>query len=449
MSCCTIKKETNSSIKEFDLLKKEFDVVELKNEDKYRVLTLKDKTGNAVIKDSVWLQLKIIYGSDSGRYNKTDNEILSSVCKDVLDWIKVLKDFDKSATQPKQMSLFEEDNTLENELEPLPENPTSDGKWGKYFNDCNRINKNNLMKQYGFFELFNDWNNAYLYKGIDYRPLLPTNDELIEMCKNAIISVSKTKKGYGRFDDYWWDDEYNWVTRDGALSDFEFMNRIKFQLRLYLVPYFEEKYISTDLSYSSFELGDKISHRFWFDGREMNHYGSFDNDKSKLPKYDINTPEFLEWCRNFFKVDYKEVISDDKILEENLNYYFKRIIGYDNDEFFIKEVINTSKDYKAFKSRFLSYCKSNNMEIGNGGGSGYSLDGFSGSIALDKKGCIEITQNLNLRLSLNRNINDLEVKGDDVIVFNIKGDDIYKKAFELMNKKTIKEVNLFDFLDAA
>ena len=49
------------------------------------------------------------------------------------------------------------------------------------------------------------------YQDIDYRKHLPkSNKEMIELVKDAIIRGTTSEKGHGRFDDFWWDDEYKW-----------------------------------------------------------------------------------------------------------------------------------------------------------------------------------------------------------------------------------------------
>ena len=83
----------------------------------------------------------------------------------------------------------------------------------------------------------------------------------------------------------------------------------------------------------------------------------------------------------------------------------------------------------------------------NGGGSGYSIDGFSGDYSFYKKGEVKVEQNCQIREDLNRDI-DLEINDyDEYIVYKLVGDEIYKKAFELFNKKEVaNQVTLFDFV---
>ena len=72
---------------------------------------------------------------------------------------------------------------------------------------------------------------------------------------------------------------------------------------------------------------------------------------------------------------------------------------------------------------------------------------------LGKKGKITINQRLEDRIELNRNVDGLE--RDDwkdnnyVVVYSLSGDEIYKKAFELLNEREVaNQVSLFDFLAA-
>jgi hypothetical protein len=445
MSCCTVKKQkTSSSIKEFDLLKNHFDIVELEDKDKYRLLTLKDKTKsfNSDIDWIVWLQVKVSYGYQDRYTTRDDNYMLEQVCKKIYTWIDILKNFDKN-NQTKQLSLFA-DEIDENELEPEPQMPTTDGGWSKYHKECEDIRKRNLMKQYSFFELLDI--EYYTYSGIDYRSKLPTIEGIREKLKQAII---KGTNNPGRYDEFWFDYP-SYLTRDGGLSDIELKIRLR-SIRLFLVPYTSPFKAWTDDSYSLHTREESIDYRFYLDGERLTTCGPHDNDKLDLPTYnDLYNLEFLDWVRNTLNIPYKEVISDDDILRENLRHYFNSLLWYGKVNYDFVKKIQTFQNWKQFKTDINLYLKINNIDS-NGGGSAYSLDGFSGNYSKDKKGQIKITQKQNERISLNRNV-DLPLNDyGEYIIYDLTGDEIYKKAFELLNEhsKNRVQTSLFDFMELA
>ena len=155
-------------IKNFDKLCKYFDVVEIdSSNEKYNLLTCKDKIHkiNPNIKFSVWLQLKIQKNVQTSKIidQWSDTEYIESCINSILNWIDSLKNFDKS-NQSVQLSLFDEPQSGI-VLEKLPNSPIQgeERAWTKYHNTRDRIQKSNLMKQYTFFELFNDSSSYWLY----------------------------------------------------------------------------------------------------------------------------------------------------------------------------------------------------------------------------------------------------------------------------------------------
>jgi hypothetical protein len=453
MSCCTIKKETSSAIKELDILKSKFDEVVLEDMKDYRLLTLRDKANKSNYDWITWLQVKIPYGSskkDGYVSPRTSEEYLSGVCKSIFDWVDILKNFEKS-NKNKQLSLFSDDS--EDDLETEPEMPSSEnGNWEKYFKACNKVRKNNLMKQYSFFELCDLVDAWYSYREPwvieTWKKQLPSSDkEMIELVKDAIIKGTSTDEGRGRFDDYWWDDEYGYMTCDGALSDIELINRVKSLIRLYLVPYTSYFHVNTDLSYSSWIREEQTEYRYWFDGKKI--IGSSWSAEKDLPPYELYDLEFIDWLRNYFGIPYRDVVSDDFVLERNLCHFFTSMLWYGSDEYDHKAKINTFKDWKQFKADILSFLKKKNIDGSNGGGSGYSIDGFASSYDKGGKGSIKIKQSMDVRINLNRTVDESTL--DDygyVEIFNLSGDDIYKEAFRVLKKETVKQTSLFDFMAA-
>ena len=441
MSCCIVKKDTTSSVEELNKLGKYFDEVVLEKKEKYQLLTLRDKTTKLNYNYIVWLEVKVSYSKKEKHNTRTDEDILKKVCKSILCWIDALKNFDKSNVG-KQLSLFEEENS---ELEKEPEMPGAgeDKSLNSYYKKRDEVRKRNLLKQYGFFDLLSI--DYYTYSGIDYREQLPNISEVRELYKQAIL---KGMNNPGRYDDFWFDTP-SYLNKDGALSDIELKNRISRTIRLFLLPYKSFKKGFADNSYTWHPYNREIDYRYYLDGTKLTAWSSQDYDKLDLPSYDgVFNNELLEWVRQTMGIEKAEAISDDDILRKNIKSFMSRLIGYDAfKKYDFDKKINTFKDWKQFKASIKALVPDGN----NGGGSGYSLDGFSGSISIDRKGEIEITQNIKERIELGRNVDDLEIdkfNEDHVVVFNLIGDDIYKKAFELFSKKSIKQQSLFDFLTA-
>ena len=111
------------------------------------------------------------------------------------------------------------------------------------------------------------------------------------------------------------------------LSDFELLERVRFQTRLYLVPYKNFSYVSTDLSYSHCEFKESIRHRFYFiNGKLESHGGGY--DKEDLPQYKINSKELVAWLRETLNVPYKGIDSDENILEKGISQFLDSYLWY-------------------------------------------------------------------------------------------------------------------------
>lgn len=426
-------------------LKKHFDEVLLDRTEFCNVLTLRDKANRANYDYIVWLQVKIPFKNHNSHSGESDEQYIEGVCKDILDWVDLLKNFDKS--ESKQLSLF--DDGSEDELEKIPEMPTngSDGSWSKCHNECERIKKNNLKKKYSFFELCsiaNSWHSyndpSVVQSWIDKLP--KTNAEMIALVKAAIVKGTSSEEGHGRFD-----DPTRYMTRDGALSDFELIARVKHLIRLYLVPYTRYFHVNTDLSYSAWELETKKAYRFWFDGKKIQGM-SWLND-NELPEYELYDEKFISWLRDYFHIEYKEVMNDEDVLKSTLVHLFKSAYRECDTPFDVLEEIKKSKSFNEFKAKALSHAK-----LGNGGSGGYFKDGFSTDIDLfaGKKGhVIKIRQLAQLRIDLGRSIEGMEVDNycqRDVYVYKLTFAEALEKAYELFGSPKPKQLDLFDFLAA-
>ena len=266
--------------------------------------------------------------------------------------------------------------------------------------------------------------------------------------KDAIIKGTSSEEGYGRFEDFWWDDCSGYMTRDCALSDFELIARVKGLIRLYLVPYTRYSYVYTDNSFSSWEHETKTDYRFWFDGKKIQGMSWLKTDD--IPEYELYDHKFIAWLRNYFKIPHKDVISDDDILRENLEGLFERAFNKnERSNFDAIDEIKKAKNVNEFKAKALAHAK-----LSNGGGSGYSIDGFCASFSLDsgKNGhVITIKQSIQQRVELDRNIKGLEVDSWDnkrVYVYKLTFVEALEKAYELFGPQKPKQLDIFDFLAA-
>lgn len=434
-----------NQIKGLDDLKKIFDVVEIdENNEKYNLLTCKDlvKRFGSNIDYSVWIQLKISKGhTKNTNYGtpKDSKSYLEDCLLDLNNWVELLINFDKNNSK-QQLSLFEEDNVLELEKEPVSPRGGEDNDWNGYFKKVEKVRKNNLLKQYSFFELFNDHSSSWLYTDIDWRKFIPSQNEIVTMFKNTIL---KYKDKPGRYEDGWFDDTSKWITRDGALSDFELFERVRFQLRLYLVPYKSFGHVITDLSFNHSYFEESIEYRFYLNNGKLESYGSYDYDKTDLPIYDLNNEEFVSWLRKTLDVPTKEIDSDDEVLNNGIEQFLNSFLWYGREEYNWKTRIKNFKDWKSFKNDFFSFKKMKNID-NNGSSSLIASDGYRGSLNYDKnKYGITILQDKKLREELNRKIIPTDYN-DDSLVIELKGDEVFKKAFELFG--SVKQVSLLDFM---
>lgn len=427
-------------------LKRKFDIVEIDDShEKYNILTCKDivRRGGTIINYIVWLQLKINKSHEvKNNYStkKDSKTYLEDCLKDLNLWVELLINFDKKNTK-QRLSLFEEDNVEILEKEPDSPRGGEDNTWNSNNRKVEKVRKNNLLKQYSFFELFNEHSSLWLYTDIDWRKFLPTQDEFVNMFKNIIL---KYKDNPGRYDDGWFDDEYNWITRDGALSDFELFERVRFETRLYLLPYKHYGRVSTDLSFSHTYFEESIDYRFYFNNGKLESYGSCDYDKKDLPKYNLYSEEFINWLRETFNVPFKEIDLDDEVLRSGIEQFLDSYLWYGREEYNWQNRIKNFKDWKSFKNDFFNFKKEKNIN-NNGGSSFSSWDGFSGSLDFDKsKYGLTIVQDKKLREMLNRNIITTTEHDNKSLVFELKGDEVFKKAFELfgssINQLSLKEI---------
>jgi len=442
MSCCNVKKETSSN-KYLEILENNFDEVSIEKREMYQLLTLKDKARKPGYDWIIWLQLKIAYGHTNSCSHNSEKK-LEGAMEGICNWLELLKDFDRKS-KPKQLSLFGDENELELEKEPESPQGGADNQWAKYFRECERVRKSNLMKQYSFFELFEDTGAWWQYNDIDYSRLLPqSNEEMIEFVKEYLSGNIQSSILQGNE----FEDEYSYLTRDDALSDIELYHRVLFKFDFGLIPYESKPRLMIDNGFTAHETIGGTRHRVQMRRGKLEG-SSWDN--REYPSYDFKIPDFLNWVRWYFKIPYREPVSDEYVLKENIEHFIDSMLWYGREKYDWKEKINTFETWKQFKSDIHSFMQKEGIDSRNGGGSGFSLDGLDGGYDLFKKGNITIKQNLQERLEMHRSIDGLEVEerhGDkEVIVFNISGDEIYQKTFDFFNQKQkANQISLFDFV---
>ncbi|WP_152184420.1 hypothetical protein [Sulfurimonas indica] len=434
MYCCTVKKETATN-KYLETLENNFDEVLITKKEKYQLLTIRDKANKTNYDWIVWLQLKVAYDKTNSCM-KTSDEKLEGVLKALCDWWPLLKNPNDS--KPKQLSLFGDDEEFEEEEPPAPTGG-EDNRWAKYYRECDRIRKANILKKYSFFEVFHDVGEWWHYDDTDFSHMLPkTQEEMKALIKEFISGEIKSKiLQYNKI------EKEKGCLKDIPLSDYELYQRTVRWLSFDLVPFRKYANISIDNGYHVHEYEERYFHKFHFRGGKIEgsswdnkRYGRFDLRKDK---------EFISWLREFYAAPYKESLSDIEVLKKNIDVFFCSTLWHKADEYQWQERINRFENWKQFKSDLNSFLKENNIDGSNGGGSGYSVDGYDAWYNKWKKGNIKISQDKEYRAELGRQTEELEIDDyDRVVVFDISGDEIYKKAYELFY--TSKTPSLFDLV---
>jgi hypothetical protein len=431
--CCSVKKDSSNEY--LETLRKEFDEVKVEKLEKFQLLTLRDKANQEGYDWAVWLELKIAY-ADTNSCNKTSQEKLEGCLEELCNWLPNLKQ--ATISKPKQLSLFGDEEEIVLEKEPEYPRCTQEKSLAKYYREFKRARKNNMLKKYTFFELFRDVEEWWTYYDTDFSNMLPKSDEeMIDVVKEYF---SGDIKSHLLFATKPLEDRYQLLTSGQALSDAELYNRILRLLCIPIAPYTQYKHVSTDLSFTEFIHEEQTGHYFLLNGSKITRVG-FDN--REYPTYNLRNAAFLQWVRDFFKIPFREPFSDEYILKENIKHYFRSMLYGKFEEYNLKKSINRAKTWKDFKKDLLSFCKKNGLSISNGGGSGYSCDTLWGSYHLWNKGEIIITQKVEDRLLLGRDVDSLERKyedSDDVVVYFLQGDEIYKKAYELFHADEIKSL---------
>lgn len=426
---------TNSKISLLLKLKTYFDIVEVNDAfEKYTLLTCKDKVSRAGchIEFSIWLEVKINKQNKNDKYCvKTDNEYIECCVKSILDWIDLLVVPEQEKTI--QLSLFDflPDIKHKELVEPLSPSGDNDNNWSKYFKDLYKYRIENLKKQYGFFDLFNDTSSFWLYRDIDWNKLLPTKEETFLEFKRVI---SKYKDNFGRFDDGWFEKHYQ-LESNNSLSDYELLDCVMSTTRLLVGQYTRFKRVFVDDGYTGHIMEESIDSRFWFSGRDFLHRTKTTYYGNGLLQHDLFVPEFIDWLRSELNIKKADYISDDDAIKNSLHQFMQSYFGV----FDWEDAIKNSSSSKEFISKKQIYSTKDR----NGGSSGSYIDGYHTSISYDGKCKVEVTQNEFLREYLKRDISNRN-SFDVPIIITLEGDQIFEKAFELFKIEKNKQ-SLFEF----
>jgi hypothetical protein len=427
--CKEVEDKPKRCVSSLTKLKVFFDCVEVEDLENYRLLTLKDKvSGKGVIEYVVWIQVKIALGGSSQYSNTTVEAFTESVSSKILRWSNKLLNFEKSKLTESLFAFEEEVEVLEKPV--LAEG----GDPYKYFEELKKYNKK-LIEKYDFFEV-SDIHRAYGTYYEDYTHLLPQTDkEMIECVKEAIIKAET-------------EDGHNYMERDGALSDYEIIARIKSLIRLHFLPY-QTSGIMVDDSDTVHIRHSTTSYRYWFDGTKMISAAHWTDEK--LPSYELFDYDFIAWLREFFNISPKEMMKDNEVLNQLCVSALEQLLWYGKDEYNLKQRANRFSNFKQFKSDFLSFLKERNIDYKNGGSGGPYNDGYTYSITNFDKGktaIVKLEQKVLARQLSGQDTTCLEVDGrGSYIVAEISDDEVFKIAFETLSNKTQpRQSTLLDFI---
>ncbi len=438
VSCCT-KKGDCSSQKEIHSLKKHFDIVEVKDLKRYRLLTLKDKSNHSTVDWVVWLEVKVAYGYKTKYSSKDDDVQLSEICSSILKWVSLLKK--EEAPKIAQLSFFDsplDDSKLEEE--PIF-SASMDSK--VYMKNLLAVKMRNISKTYSFFDFFDPILHRSAYHDIDYRNFLPnSNEEFIEIVKKAIVAKETTGEDIDSSAS--WDNEYNYIARNAILSDYEIAHRIKFMIRLFFAPMLKGSLHSCDEFNDVTTPGEHQYYRYWFVNGRTESSSHVDMDKEITSFYDLFDPEFIQWIRDYFNVKKIEPISDEEALKANLLCYFRSCFGH---EYTPDVDLLECKNWKQFRT----IVHSRSSYDRNGGGTGSLKDGFSGQYCCFGKGKVSVEQPVVDRVRMGRSLKGFEqsdLNDSRVLLYSFAGDEIYQQTFDLFKSDRVLQTSIFDFLVA-
>lgn len=428
MSCCTIDKKPSSSTSSYiSILEKSFDEVVIKQELLFNTITLQNKVQKKNYDYEVWLHVKVALG-DTNSCSKNTEEKLEGALALIVDFLDALLNGQK---KNKVLSLFEEEESIELILPESPAN-AEDGKWSAHYKACDKLRKEFAIKNHNFFDLIG-YPGCWWTFPEDYSALLPSHNETLSLVKARIEDALLSEESYAKF------DEYNYIRREGKLSDIELYSRVMSQIDIPLVSFDKILNMTIDNSYTV-HVNDWTSRKEIFSLRGENvTTGSWNH--REIPDYKFFNSDFITWLRNKLDVKVAEVVSDTSMLEEALEKYVDSFLWYESKNYDWKINIQSFDDWREFKKDIVSFVHNKGIRP-NGGSSGGAIDKFCLDVSLDSKGKVVVYQDSEYRKSLGRDCSKHYASADREIVFELKADEIWKKIFELFKNE---ETNLFNF----
>ncbi len=395
--------------------------------ERYAALILRDKAINSSFVDwIVWLDIKVAkYSKDS--FDSTLKFRLYDNLKKVVDEILRFQDnlflVKKTSIQLSLFDGIEENRDIKKDIKEIP-----------------------------FLQIANLWDNYNgTYDDTDYVSYLPkSSEEMIEIAKQRILEGIKNpyneNVASGEND---FCDEYGYIDKNESLSDKELFDRVMHCMRIHFLPYKSYKHYFADDGNFLHEICDMICHRFYYDYGKLSSHPNYNDEE--LPQYDLYDQNFIDWLRDTFEIPARDVVEDYVPLDETAKRLFCTMNSHCEPKYDV-ERIKKLNNYKKFKADFQKHYKKNQFgSIGiNGGGSGYSIDGFHSfySASLNKSN-IEVFQNIKFRKSIGRNTDDLEIRefnNDEVFVYNLYGDECYEAIYNAYNRDKKVQKTLLDFM---
>lgn len=431
---------TLKGVKNIEVLQKNFDNVILETFDSYQTLELSNNVNKNGIEKVVYLKLNIAL-EGSGR--RSSKECLDGAIASLLPWIDLLIDCDeKKSTSTSSTSLFDMDDNFE-----IPVDTNRD------LSDTKKIE--NLKKKYKFFDLFDPLTWWWTFHSIDYKKFIPTNSEITELVKQAIL---KYKDIGGRHDDAWFDSP-SYVTRNGNLSDIELFKRVMSTLRIYVSKWQIHNGCLIDDSYTLIrDKQSKTSYLYYFDGERLflnysnikNYINAsnkkmFNSLRDEIETYDLFNDEFVAFLRECFDVKKSEPLDDNGAKKILLESFANSV----NSSW--QSILDNSKTYKEFKTKLFHNVDTDTIEMS------YKTptEDYNFVMNLEKNTPhLQITQRTSTRQRLGYTIDSSDYDCWKYIVEFLDGDEVFIQIFNLFKNKSIKnkeiiQTSLFDFLGAA
>jgi hypothetical protein len=392
------KPKKRKNIKEetaLNKLKKQFDIVEVKEKEDFDLFVCKNKVKKptaGVVEFEVWLSIKV-------KKNKVE-----FFAEDVLVYINKLFNFDK--VKCKQIGLF--DNEIEN-----------------------NINIENL----NFWECINDY---LIFDHDDYVNTIPkTDDEMIQIVKDCInLYLEDPEKEYDHFT---FCDRYDYFLTKEPISDREMLSRLYtvLDINFGISTYVEDRY-SIDGLGSIISITKKGSKKYRFDSSYCGNEYTINIYNGKTKVYDLYKKDFCLWLRSKFNIPKREPLADFEVIKKSFKSYANKF--FDNEEQ-LKSFLSIAKNAEDFRKKVVSFLNKDSENKGHFGSAGGPLNdcyGFSYGYDLNHL-YLQITQLNSYRETLNREIikNDSRWDYDKTYIINIQGNEVFEKMYDYLSDKPI------------